>query len=116
ILNALGLFGGAFGLITSFYALLFGADTIKPWGLVQKHLFKVNQIVKDKLLVTLESMPFISHLTNDTNDLKDEILINQLEKRLDLLQLFLRDYVVNVQYLEKIQQSNIVTNEVSDDN
>ncbi|CAG8638303.1 4036_t:CDS:10, partial [Cetraspora pellucida] len=104
--NSLGLFGGAFGLITSFYALLFGAGTIKPWGFVQKHLFKVNRIVQDKLIITLESMPFISHLTQDTNDLKDDLSTEQLEKRLDLLQLFLRDYVVNVQYLEQIQQSN----------
>ncbi|CAG8709385.1 31911_t:CDS:2, partial [Racocetra persica] len=91
------------------------ASAIKPFGLVQKHLFKVNRIVQDKLLDTLESMPFISHLIHDKNALKDELSTEQLEKRLDLLQLFLRDYVVNVQYLEKIQQSNTVINEVSND-
>ncbi|KAF0550198.1 hypothetical protein F8M41_024944 [Gigaspora margarita] len=108
VLSSLGLFGGVFGLVTSFYALLFGTGAIKPWGLVQRHLFKVNQIVQDKLLSTLESMPFISHLTHDTNDLDDDLSIEKLEKRLDLLQLFLRDYVVNVQYLENIQQSDTV--------
>ncbi|CAG8764649.1 4707_t:CDS:1, partial [Racocetra fulgida] len=87
---------------------------IKPFGLVQRHLYKVNLMVQEKLLITLESMPFISHLTNDTNDSNDEITIKQLEKKLNLLQLFLRDYVVNVQYLEKIQQSNTVTKEESD--
>ncbi|CAG8548122.1 19346_t:CDS:2 [Gigaspora margarita] len=106
--SSLGLFGGVFGLVTSFYALLFGTGAIKPWGLVQRHLFKVNQIVQDKLLSTLESMPIISHLTHDTNDLDDDLSIEKLEKRLDLLQLFLRDYVVNVQYLENIQQSDTV--------
>ncbi|CAG8716366.1 196_t:CDS:2 [Racocetra persica] len=113
--TSLGLFGGLFGLITSFYALLFGASAIKPLGLVQRHLFKVKRIVQDNLIITFESMPFISHLIHDTNGLKeDEISTEQLEKRLDLLQLFLRDYVVNVQYLEKIQQSN-TSNIVNDE-
>ncbi|CAG8633899.1 15235_t:CDS:2 [Dentiscutata heterogama] len=105
VLNSLGLFGGAFGLITSFYTLLFGTGVIKPWGFVQRHLFKVNKIVQNKLVNTLESMPFISHLTHDADNFKDDLSVEKLEKRLDLLQLFLRDYVVNVQYLEKIQQS-----------
>ncbi|CAG8651172.1 16903_t:CDS:2 [Racocetra fulgida] len=47
-------------------------------------------------------------------DSEDEISTEQLEKRLDLLQLFLRDYVVNVQYLEKLQQSN-TSNTVTDE-
>ncbi|CAG8554617.1 27544_t:CDS:2 [Gigaspora margarita] len=88
-----------------------GTGAIKPWGLVQRHLFKVNQIVQDKLLSTLESMPFISHLTHNSDDLKEDLSTEKLEKRLDLLQLFLRDYVVNVQYLENIQQSDTMSNE-----
>ncbi|RIB24994.1 hypothetical protein C2G38_567995 [Gigaspora rosea] len=115
VLNSLGLFGGAFGLVTSFYALLFGTGAIKPWGLVQRHLFKVNRIVQDKLLSTLESMTFISHLTHDTDDLKEDLSTEKLEKRLDLLQLFLRDYVVNVEYLENIQKSDTMTKEYNEE-
>ncbi|CAG8809088.1 9908_t:CDS:2, partial [Dentiscutata erythropus] len=104
-LNILGLFGGAFGILTSFYALLFGVKSIQPWGLVQRTVFKHNKPAQNKLLTTLESLQFLDHLNNDKDNLEDQLSTKKLKKRLDSLQLFLRDYVVNVQYLEQINEN-----------
>ncbi|CAG8636301.1 17360_t:CDS:2 [Dentiscutata erythropus] len=78
-----------------------GTNAIQPWGLVQTNVFKYNQT---ELLKTLESMQFLDHLTHNTDNLEDQLFTEKLENRLDSLQLFLRDYVVNVQYLEKINK------------
>ncbi|CAG8727084.1 730_t:CDS:2, partial [Dentiscutata erythropus] len=104
-LNLFGLFGGVFGILTSLYAFLFGVKAIQPWGLVQRTVFKVNKTARSQLLTTLESMQFLDHLNNDKDNLEDQVSTKKLKKRLDTLQLFLRDYVVNAQYLEQINEN-----------
>ncbi|KAF0415899.1 hypothetical protein F8M41_007551 [Gigaspora margarita] len=93
VLNSLGLIGGAWGFAATIYAILF--DT-------QKYGFKINNSVQTKLKNTLEFIPFVNH-PKTTNNLNN----HELKRRLDLLQLFLTEYVVNVQYLEKIYKANI---------
>ncbi|CAG8662264.1 44194_t:CDS:2 [Gigaspora margarita] len=102
VLNSLGLIGGAWGFAATIYAILFGANAIKPWGLTQKYGFKINNSVQTKLKNTLEIIPFVNHPKN-TNNLNN----HELKRRLDSLQLFLTEYVVDVQYLEKIYKANI---------
>ncbi|KAF0495062.1 hypothetical protein F8M41_021211 [Gigaspora margarita] len=102
VLNSLGLIGGAWGFAATIYAILFGANAIKPWGLTQKYGFKINKSVQTKLKNTLEIIPFVNH-PKTTNNLNN----HELKRRLDSLQLFLTEYVVDVQYLEKIYKANI---------
>ncbi|CAG8644153.1 1215_t:CDS:10 [Gigaspora margarita] len=84
VINSLGLIGGA----TAIYAVLFGTKAIKPWGLVQKYGFKINNSVQTKLRNTYEIIPLVHHSTT-TNNLKK----HELRKRLDSLQLFLTENV-----------------------
>ncbi|KAF0462682.1 hypothetical protein F8M41_000279 [Gigaspora margarita] len=101
VINSLGLIGGAWGLATAIYAVLFGTKAIKPWGLVQKYGFKINNSVQTKLRNTYEIIPLVHHSTT-TNNLKK----HELRKRLDSLQLFLTENVVDIQYLKKIYKKN----------
>ncbi|RIB21952.1 hypothetical protein C2G38_2297702 [Gigaspora rosea] len=102
VLNSLGLIGGAWRFAATIYAILFGTNAIKPWGLTQKYGFKINKSVQTKLKNTLEFIPFVNH-PKTTNNLNN----HELKRRLDSLQLFLTEYVVDVQYLEKIYKANI---------
>ncbi|RIB13440.1 hypothetical protein C2G38_2040978 [Gigaspora rosea] len=97
IINSLGLIGGAWGFAATIYAVLFGTITIKPWGLIQKYGFKINNSVQAKLRNNFEIIPLVHH-SKTTNNLKK----HELKRRLDSLQLFLTEYVVDVHYLEKI--------------
>lgn len=101
VVSSLGLIGGAWGFATSIYALLFGTDSIKPWGLIQKYGYKINHSVQTNLEKTLEYIPLVNHpksITLNNNDLK---------RRLDSLQLFLIENVIDVQHLEGIYKTNV---------
>ncbi|CAG8640687.1 19878_t:CDS:2, partial [Racocetra persica] len=91
VLNSLGLLGGAFGLAISLLVLLFGNNTINPWGFVQRH----NKAMQTNLITFSELIP---------NNSDNEMSIQELRQKLNLLQLLLGDYLVDAEYLEKIQQ------------
>ncbi|CAG8753823.1 17311_t:CDS:2, partial [Racocetra persica] len=101
VLSSIGLIGGAWGSAATIYVILFGAIVIKPWGWIQKYGFKINKSVQTKLQSTFGFIPLVHH--SKTNNLNN----NELKKRLDSLQLFLTEYVVDVQYLEEIYKSNM---------
>ncbi|KAF0550176.1 hypothetical protein F8M41_024923 [Gigaspora margarita] len=101
ILSSLGLIGGIWGFAATIYAILFGTIPIKPWGLIQKYGFKINKSVQVKLKDTLGFIPLVQRpKTNNLNNY-------ELKRRLDSLQLFLTEYVVDVQYLKEIYKANI---------
>ncbi|CAG8497356.1 12439_t:CDS:2 [Dentiscutata erythropus] len=103
VLSSLGLIGGAWGIITSFYAFLFGNDTISPWGIIQKYCFKIRNSVQVKLKNSFEIVPLVSHLRIDSNDRTSKQI---LQKRLEVLQLFLTEYAIDLKHLEKIQKKS----------
>ncbi|KAF0464566.1 hypothetical protein F8M41_026518 [Gigaspora margarita] len=49
VLNSLGLIGGAWGFAKTIYTILFGATALKPWGLIQKYGFKINNSVSTEI-------------------------------------------------------------------
>ncbi|KAF0464560.1 hypothetical protein F8M41_026514 [Gigaspora margarita] len=102
VLSSFGLIGGALGFATTIYTILFGATALKPWGLIQKYGFKINNSVQKKLKHTLELIPLV-HYSETSNCLNNY----ELKKRLDSLQQFLTEYVVDIQYLEEIYKANI---------
>ncbi|KAF0499960.1 hypothetical protein F8M41_020366 [Gigaspora margarita] len=96
VLASFGLLGGAYGLAISLLVLLFGNNTINPWGFVQRH----NKTMQTNLMTFSELIPNSNNSDSEvsTQELKD------LKQKLDLLQLLLSDYLVNAQFLEKVQE------------
>ncbi|CAG8598598.1 8110_t:CDS:2 [Rhizophagus irregularis] len=110
-LSGLGLIGGAWGLIAALYAFLFGADTLRPWGAVQSYCCGISRFTQKKLNKIFPIIPFSD--TSYKNFKKyppyhelssDE----QTELRINSLELFLREYVVNVHYLDGIQDRLVI--------
>ncbi|CAG8725834.1 3145_t:CDS:2 [Cetraspora pellucida] len=81
---------------------ILSTNAIKPWGLTQKYGFKINKSVQTKLKNTLEFIPLVNHPKTSNN-----LNTHELKRRLDSLQIFLTEYVVDVHYLEKIYKANI---------
>ncbi|CAG8636329.1 17362_t:CDS:2 [Dentiscutata erythropus] len=81
-MSSLGLLGGVWSIATIAYKLLFGDDTIQPFGLIQK---------------------FVQSSFNDNVDGENRVV--QLGKKINDLESFLRDYVVEVQQLDKIYKN-----------
>ncbi|RIA80025.1 hypothetical protein C1645_839419 [Glomus cerebriforme] len=110
-LGGLGLMGGAWGLATAIYAMLFGVDTLRPWGIVQSYCCGFSRLTKNKLKNTFPIIPFFSksyldnknHLSKFDLSLDEKIeLVSILQSRIDSLELFLQEYVVDVNYLNGI--------------
>lgn len=100
VLNSLGLLGGAWSLAAVVYKLLFGDDTIQPFGLVQKYGYFYKKTQK-KLTKVLSTFPLVQ-IPDSSNNIDDKNRAEQLDKKIDNLELFLRDYVVEVQQLDKV--------------
>ncbi|CAG8613124.1 10656_t:CDS:2, partial [Dentiscutata heterogama] len=101
ILSSLGLLGGVWSIATIAYKLLFGDDSIQPFGLIQKfgHFNKLNQ---KKLTEHLSTIPLVQ---GSFNNIDGENRVVRLDKKINNLELFLRDYVVEVQQLDKIYKN-----------
>ncbi|CAG8718972.1 22160_t:CDS:2 [Gigaspora rosea] len=94
----------AWSLAILAYKLLFGDDAIRPFGLIQKRGYFYERTQK-KLTKFLSTFPLIqlSDSSNNIDDVfdDDESRVNHLERKINDLELFLRDYVVEVQQLDK---------------
>ncbi|PKC67629.1 hypothetical protein RhiirA1_458175 [Rhizophagus irregularis] len=110
-LSGLGLIGGAWGLMAALYAFLFGADTLRPWGAVQSYFCGFSRFTQKKLKKIFPIIPFSD--TSYKNFKKyppyhelssDE----QTELRINSLELFLREYVVDVHYLDGIRDRLVI--------
>ncbi|CAG8676020.1 6337_t:CDS:2 [Rhizophagus irregularis] len=116
-LSGLGLIGGAWGLAAAIYTFLFGANILQPWGAVQSHCCGFSRLTQNKLKDSLPTVPF-----SDDPNTKDQINSLSLAEqnklfllRLNSLELFLQEYVVDVQYLDRIRD-NVDTTNNTDDN
>jgi len=76
---------------------------IRPWGCVQSHCCGLSRRTRDKFKNTFSEIPLInSSLENPSpQDFKE------LQDRLNTLEIFLKEYVVDVNYLEKIKSNPI---------
>ncbi|CAB4495216.1 hypothetical protein RhiirA5_412878 [Rhizophagus irregularis] len=124
-LNGMGLIGGAWGLAAAIYTLLFGADTLRPWGIVQMYCCGFPRLTQRKLKKTLPIIPFFdTHIDTEANhdlSMAEKIeLIPLLQSRIDSLELFLQEYVVDVYYLnsvrDKLAKSRATLNSMIDAN
>ncbi|GBC04962.1 hypothetical protein RclHR1_05970019 [Rhizophagus clarus] len=104
--STLGLIGGACGFATAIYALLFGASQLRPWGIVQLYCCGFSRLTQKKLMKTLPMIPFFdtsyTNIKNDDSSDHDLSLAEKNEIRIKSLELFLQEYVVDVNYLNNI--------------
>ncbi|CAG8724890.1 7231_t:CDS:2, partial [Racocetra fulgida] len=77
-----------------------GDDAIQPFGLMQKNGYFYKEYQK-KLNEVLSTFPLVQ-LSESSNNIDDESQVEQLEKKINELELFLRDYVVEAQQLDKV--------------
>ncbi|CAB4487184.1 uncharacterized protein OCT59_001273 [Rhizophagus irregularis] len=108
-LGGVGLIGGAWGLAAAVYALLFGADTLRPWGVVQSYCCGFSRLTQKKLEKTLPTIPFFDTINPDIKNHPSKHALSSAEQnkliltRIDSLELFLQEYVVDVHYLNGIR-------------
>ncbi|CAB5093612.1 unnamed protein product [Rhizophagus irregularis] len=124
-LNGMGLIGGAWGLAAAIYTLLFGADTLRPWGIVQMYCCGFPRLTQRKLKKNPPNNSiFDTHIDTEANhdlSMAEKIeLIPLLQSRIDSLELFLQEYVVDVYYLnsvrDKLAKSRATLNSMIDAN
>jgi hypothetical protein len=95
-----------------------GTDALRPWGIVQMYCCGFSRLTQTKLKKTLPIIPFFDTSSTNTKDHKhnpplvekDEI-IPLLQSRIDSLELFLQEYVVDVHYLNDIRDKLIRSRE-----
>ncbi|RIA99295.1 hypothetical protein C1645_800671 [Glomus cerebriforme] len=105
-LGGLGLMGGAWGLAAAIYTLLFGADALRPWGIIQLYCCGFSRITQNKLKKTLPMIPFYDTSYSDTKN-QNDLSLAELQSRIVSLELFLQDYVVDVNYLNSVRDKSI---------
>ncbi|CAB4386958.1 unnamed protein product [Rhizophagus irregularis] len=116
-LNGIGLIGGARGLATAAYALLFGADQLRPWGIVQSYCCGLSRLTRKRFQKTFPIIPFFdtsyTNTKNRDSSNHDLSLAEENELRINNLELFLREYVVDVHYLDGIRNKLVKSGETS---
>ncbi|CAI2164430.1 5934_t:CDS:2 [Funneliformis geosporum] len=110
-----GLVGGAWGLAAVFYAALFGVDLIRPWGCVQFYCCGLRNSTYNKLKKTLPIIPLINSSESPPPSSGDVAL----QQRVEAIEVFLREYVVDVNYLENAKghdENNLLPTNNNDGN
>ncbi|CAI2172344.1 1734_t:CDS:2 [Funneliformis geosporum] len=113
LLSVLGLMGGAWGLASALYAILFGVDSIRPWGCIQSFYSKTRHRTYNKFKKTIPVLPLINSHSSMKEFDSSSPDVKKLHDRLLSLEIFLKEYVVDVKFLEKSDQME--QNKWSDD-
>ncbi|CAG8623018.1 9946_t:CDS:2, partial [Paraglomus occultum] len=129
VLGLIGLVGGAWGLSASLYAVLFGNDPLRPWGWVQfycccfvprtrSQLYQSFSVIpfqqrqrQQKLITSLsnqsfESGNFASHELSENLKNQSDSLEQSTKERLDALELFMQEYIIDTTYLDGLNENN----------
>ncbi|CAI2195619.1 952_t:CDS:2, partial [Funneliformis geosporum] len=112
LLGVFGLVGGAWGLSSALYATLFGVDAIRPWGCLQTDC-GLRRRTYNKLKRRIPVLPLINSSSSMTELNSYSPDVKELRDRLISLEIFLKEYVVDINYLEKSEKT--VQNYTSDD-
>src|SRR5437764_7242345 len=85
------------------FRFFIGADMFRPWGVVQLHCCGFSRMSRKKLMKTFPAISFFDALKPDDKDHNSRDVFSLAEQnrlRLDSLELFLQEYVIDVNYLE----------------
>ncbi|CAG8604562.1 9543_t:CDS:2 [Paraglomus brasilianum] len=106
VLGSLGLLGGAWSLALIAYATLFGSKSLTPWGLIHSYCCCFVRSTRSRFRESFSTIPLqsSSSSTSDLSILSSDLSYNDnaLQQRLDALELFLKEYVVDQTYLEDL--------------
>ncbi|RIB24705.1 hypothetical protein C2G38_2139144 [Gigaspora rosea] len=107
--RSFGLVGGAWTLFTSIYIFLFGTNLLQPFGFIQ--LSCLRSQASKKLKESLDIPLFSSHPDRLKHEKIDEELSLQLQRRIDTLETFLREYIIDTENYESIisPKENVTT-------
>ncbi|CAG8536357.1 4992_t:CDS:2 [Ambispora leptoticha] len=104
LLGILSALGGAMSGFSAAYVFLFGIERVKPWGLCQR-IFRIRDPIQKKLYKTLgPKLPFVNVNENDKDE-KMPVSLEELQNRLNNLELFLREYIIDHSYLAEAQKN-----------
>ncbi|CAG8734465.1 2992_t:CDS:2, partial [Funneliformis caledonium] len=99
LLGVFGLVGGAWGLASALYATSFGVDTIRPWGCLQYYC-GLRHRTHNKFKKTIPVLPLINTSSSMTELDSYASDFKELRDRLISLEIFLKEYVVDIKFLE----------------
>ena len=85
---------------------------LRPWGVVQLHCCGFSRRSQNKLIKTFPIIPFFDVSNPDANDnpSRDVLPLDKQNKlRIDSLELFLQEYVIDVNYLDGIRNRKLTS-------
>ncbi|CAG8511841.1 15568_t:CDS:2 [Funneliformis caledonium] len=107
LLGVFGIVGGASSIAMALYTFLFGANLFRPWGYTQAYCCGLSYRTYNKLKNSFPVLPLVnssSLMTKPNPSLQD---IKELQDRLNSLEMFLKEYVIDVNYLEKSEKMDL---------
>ncbi|CAG8604574.1 9544_t:CDS:2 [Paraglomus brasilianum] len=115
VLGAFGLLGGIWSIAVGVYAFLLGGDAINPWGCVQTYCCCFIRSTRSKLHESFkpvvpfqfskessEESPDSSSQSENTTESTE---LTELQNRLNALEQFMQDYVVDIAYLDGLKEN-----------
>jgi len=78
---------------------------IRPWGCVQSHCCGLSARTRDKIKNKFSEIPLINSSLENSPP-QNISHIQGLQDRLNTLEIFLKEYVVDVNYLERLNNRN----------
>jgi hypothetical protein len=94
-----------------------GADQLRPWGIVQSYCCGLSRLTRKRFQKTFPIIPFFdtsyTNTKNRDSSNHDLSLAEENELRINNLELFLREYVVDVHYLDGIRNKLVKSGETS---
>ncbi|RIA98586.1 hypothetical protein C1645_749766 [Glomus cerebriforme] len=110
LFDTVGQIAGVAGTLSILYAFLFGAgpSAIQSWGIVQKmKCFGIRKGVRKHLNRRYPKLPFV----NTSKTVKDDEIVvdnvndyDEVLERLDAIERFLKEYVVDANFLEQLEK------------
>ncbi|CAG8676022.1 6338_t:CDS:2 [Rhizophagus irregularis] len=94
-----------------------GAKTLQPWGVVQSYCCGFSRLTQKKLKNSLPIVPFSDDHNTKGHQINSLSLAEQnklLLSRLNNLESFLQEYVVDVKYLDRIRDNMNTANNTGD--
>ncbi|CAI2179852.1 6883_t:CDS:2 [Funneliformis geosporum] len=111
VFSIFGLVGGAYGIASTIYIILFGTNVIRPWGCVH-HSCGLRGRTHNKLRKELTVIPLVQNLGVSSNPQEISRELIALQSRVNSLEVFLREYVVDVKYMEGLKDDVVEGNDI----
>ncbi|KAG9294858.1 hypothetical protein G9A89_008550 [Geosiphon pyriformis] len=105
-LSAFALFGGAWSIAAAAYTAIFGTDALRPFGCAQIFCCVFARKSSAHLRKTFPIIPLVSQAkfasSHNTPQSQDPAF-RHLEARFNVLEMFLREYIVDYSHLKKLR-------------